>query len=36
MTFREFWLVYDAKVGGPRYAGGLKESEVARLYALID
>lgn len=31
MTLREFWCLYDAKFGEPKY-GNLTESEVADLY----
>jgi len=35
MTPREWWLVYDAKVGKPKY-GGLTEDEAERLYRMLD
>jgi hypothetical protein len=31
MSMREFWCIYDAKVGEPRY-GRMTESQVSRLY----
>ncbi len=31
MTMAEWWLVYDAKVGEPRY-GNMRESEIESLY----
>lgn len=36
MTMRQFWCIYDAKIGEPKY-GSMRESEVERLYqALTD
>lgn len=35
MTLAEWWLLYDAKIGGRKY-GTLSESDVERLYDMID
>lgn len=31
MTMAEWWLIYDAKIGEPRY-GSLSETDTERLY----
>jgi hypothetical protein len=35
MTIKEWWWLYDAKVGEPK-VGGLKESEAERLYKMLE
>jgi hypothetical protein len=35
MTPDEWWLVYDAKVGEPKY-GSMTESEVEELYEIVE
>lgn len=34
MTPDEWWLVYDAKIGEPKY-GSMTESEVEELYEIV-
>lgn len=34
MTIAEWWLVYDAKVGEPKY-GSLTETDVEELYGVL-
>lgn len=31
----EWWLIYDAKIGEPKY-GGMPESDVAELYDTLE